>query len=122
MPQSGKRPAKQAVRPTIPGVESLLAATTPQTSSSFANPICKLPLTEAYTFGEKHSLGHKITEIRTIQVKAPLSNMASSARRGYVIELFESNGLFQASEIPLVISGSLPAGRAERQRCVSVNA
>lgn len=52
-----------------------------------------LPLNSAYAFGIEHGLEEEIAEIRNMEIEWDLS-YTSTLRRGYIIELFQSRGLF----------------------------
>jgi hypothetical protein len=51
------------------------------------------PLRAAYPFGEEHGLGKEIADIRDMVIEWDLQ-YTSSLRRGYIIELFEKQGIF----------------------------
>jgi hypothetical protein len=51
-----------------------------------------LPLKSAYPFGESHGLGKETAEIQNMVIEWD-KPYTSSLRRGYVIELFEKNGI-----------------------------
>ncbi len=63
-----------------------------------------LPLRDAYTFGAEHGLEHEITAIRNMEIEWDLSYNAS-VRRGYVIDLFKKNQLFDAFKQRYWIAG-----------------
>lgn len=52
-----------------------------------------LPLKEAYRFGAEHALEHEMAAIRDLEIEWDLS-YTSSLRRGYVVDLFVKNQLF----------------------------
>ena len=51
----------------------------------------KFPLVEAYSFAESHDLAAEIARFRRMRMK--FKSYSSTVRRGYVIELFEREGL-----------------------------
>lgn len=53
-----------------------------------------LPLKLAYTFGASKGFEKEISEIRSLVIEWD-SSYDSSLRRGYIIELYERNGIFE---------------------------
>jgi len=75
-----------------------------------ANGGKKLPLKEAYKFGEQHSLSLEIDEIRDMEFVWKIK-YDSTVRRGYIIDLFERRGLWEAFKKAVWPEGDSPGGR-----------
>jgi hypothetical protein len=52
-----------------------------------------LPLNSAYPFGESHGFGNEIAQIRDMEIELDRS-CTSSLRRGYIIEIFQHEGIY----------------------------
>jgi hypothetical protein len=75
----------------------------------------ELPLRAAYPFGVENGLEKEIEAIRDIVIEWDLP-YSSSLRKGYVVALFESRGIFgkfKAAHWPV---GNTPQGEKKRQR------
>lgn len=59
------------------------------------NTFRKLPLKKAYPFGRSQGLQREIEEIIAMEIRWP-PELASSVRRGYVVQLVEARGLMDA--------------------------
>ena len=53
-----------------------------------------LPLEAAYPFGVEHGLGKEIEEIKNMEIEWDRS-ITSSLRRGYILRLFQTKGVFE---------------------------
>jgi len=53
-----------------------------------------LPPEAAYPFGAQHGLQKEIDEIRSMEIEWD-KQVDSSLRRGYIVRLFQSNGIFE---------------------------
>jgi hypothetical protein len=74
-----------------------------------------LSLRAAYSFGIEHGLAKEIAEIRDMIIEWDLS-YTSSLRRGYVIELFEKQGIFDEFKTSYWAYGNTPGGERRRRR------
>src|SRR5262249_34329435 len=72
-----------------------------------------LSLKAAYDFGAAHGLDREIGEIRDMDIEWDLS-YTSSLRRGYIVALFESKGLFDEFKIRHWSFGNTLAGERKR--------
>jgi hypothetical protein len=80
-----------------------------------------LSLKAAYKFGALHGLEAEITEIREMDIEWELS-YSSSLRRGFVVTLLESKGLFEQFKKEHWPFGNTPAGERKRRWYVSLQA
>ncbi len=71
-----------------------------------------LSLKAAYSFGVKHGLQLEVDEIRNMVIEWDLS-YTSSLRRGYIVELFEKNGIFEEFKKSCWPYGNTPGGEAK---------
>lgn len=72
-----------------------------------------LSMKAAYEFGAAHGLEREVREIRDMVIEWDLS-YTSSLRRGYIVELFESKGLFEEFKKEHWSFGNTPAGERKR--------
>src|SRR5437867_1962429 len=72
-----------------------------------------LSLKAAYEFGAAHGLEREVREIRDMVIEWDLS-YTSSLRRGYIVVLFESKGLFEEFKKEHWSFGNTPAGERKR--------
>src|SRR5262245_22804930 len=72
-----------------------------------------LSMKAAYEFGGAKGLDREVSEIRDMDVEWDLS-YTSSVRRGYVIALFESKGVFNEFKAKHWLFGNTPAGARKR--------
>ena len=78
-----------------------------------------LSLKAAYAFGNSHGLQIEVTEIREMVIEWD-SSYTSSLRRGYIIELFEKNGVFESFKNENWPYGNTPAGETRRKRYLKI--
>lgn len=78
-----------------------------------------LSLRAAYAFGIEHGLQSNVAEIQNMVIEWDLS-YSSSLRRGYIVELFEKHGIFEAFKTAHWPYGNTPAGEAKRQRYLRI--
>jgi hypothetical protein len=78
----------------------------------------RFPLEEAYSFAKEHGLADEVERIREMPTKFKSYN--STVRRGYVINLFERNGLLCDFFDQVWPRGRTLAGAKEIERCRSV--
>jgi hypothetical protein len=78
-----------------------------------------LSLKAAYSFGVKHGLQHEVDEIRNMVIEWDLS-YTSSLRRGYIVELFEKNGIFEEFKTSCWPYGNTPGGEAKKKRSLRI--
>jgi hypothetical protein len=83
------------------------------------HPTKTLSLKAAYGFGAKHGLQHEVDEIRNMVIEWDLS-YTSSLRRGYIVELFEKNGIFEEFKTSCWSYGNTPGGEAKRKRSLRI--
>lgn len=75
----------------------------------------------AYEFGTANGLEREMREIRDMVIEWDLS-YTSSLRRGYIVSLFESKGLFDKFKKEHWSFGNTPAGERKRNRYLSLKA
>jgi len=75
----------------------------------------------AYEFGTAHGLEREMREIRDMVIEWDLS-YTSSLRRGYIVALFESKGLFDKFKKEHWAFGNTPGGERKRNRYLSLKA
>ncbi|GAM11756.1 endonuclease NucS [Geobacter sp. OR-1] len=78
-----------------------------------------LPLLLAYTFGVSKGLEREISEIRSLVIEWDLS-YDSSLRRGYIVELFEQNGIYQEFKALHWPHGNTSGGETFRRRFLNI--
>ncbi len=78
-----------------------------------------LSLKAAYAFGKNHGLESAVDEIRNMDIEWDLS-YTSSLRRGYIIELFEKQGLFEAFKSAYWPYGNTPGGENKKRRSLKI--
>lgn len=75
----------------------------------------------AYEFGTAHGLEREMREIRDMVIEWDLS-YTSSLRRGYIVSLFESKGLFEEFKKEHWSFGNTTVGERKRNRFLSLKA
>ncbi len=78
-----------------------------------------LSLRLAYAFGAAHKLEREINEIRGMEIEWDRP-YTSSLRRGFIVELFEKNGLFEEFKAKCWPYGNTKEGEAKRRRSVRI--
>lgn len=78
-----------------------------------------LPLKLAYTFGASKGFEKEISEIRSLVIEWD-SSYDSSLRRGYIIELYERNGIFEEFKSLYWPQGDTPSGETFRRRYLNI--
>ena len=78
-----------------------------------------LSLKAAYAFGAAHGLKQEVNDIRDMVVEWDYPYI-STLRRGYVVELFERNGLFDAFKAKHWAFGNSPTGETQRRRFLRI--
>jgi hypothetical protein len=78
-----------------------------------------LSLQAAYSFGAEHGLENEIRAIRDMEIEWDRS-YTSSLRRGYIVELFESQGIFDSFKERHWSYGDTPAGQTLRRRFIRI--
>ena len=78
-----------------------------------------LSLKAAYAFGVVHGLEKEITEIRDMIIEWDLS-YTSSLRRGYILDLFEKQGIFEKFKTSHWPYGNTPDGEKKRRRYLKI--
>ena len=78
-----------------------------------------LSLKEAYVFGAEHGLEREISEIRNMEIEWDKS-YDSSLRRGYIVELFEKNGIFEEFKANCWANGNTHGGEVKRRRYLRI--
>ena len=78
-----------------------------------------LPLRDAYQFGAEHGLEKEISTIRDMEIEWDRS-YTSSLRRGFIIELFEAKGIFQAFKDACWQNGNTLEGKHLSQRYLKI--
>jgi hypothetical protein len=81
----------------------------------------QLPLRAAYDFGDAHGLESEVREIREMDIEWDLS-YSSSVRRGFIVTLFESKGLFESFKNEHWKFGATPAGERKRRKYLRLRA
>jgi hypothetical protein len=80
-----------------------------------------LSLRAAYDFGDANGLEREVREIRDMDIEWDLS-YSSSLRRGFVVTLFESKGLFESFKKEHWAFGNTPAGERKRKWYLNLQA
>jgi hypothetical protein len=80
-----------------------------------------LSLKSAYTFGAEHGLDQGVSEIRDMVIEWD-SSYTSSLRRGYIVALFEKNGIFEDFKRAHRSFGNTPIGETQRRRFLRIKA
>ena len=80
-----------------------------------------LSMKAAYEFGAAHGLKREVDEIREMEIEWDLS-YTSSVRRGYIVVLFESKGVFEDFKKEHWAFGNTPAGERKRARFLRLKA
>ncbi|MGH8644731.1 MAG: endonuclease NucS domain-containing protein [Gammaproteobacteria bacterium] len=78
-----------------------------------------LSLKAAYAFGASKGLKREVDEIRDMVIEWD-SSYTSSLRRGYIVELFEKNGIFDEFKADHWARGNTPAGETKRRRYLKI--
>jgi len=78
-----------------------------------------LSLKAAYSFGVGKGFESDVSEIRNMVIEWD-SPYTSSLRRGYIISLFESRGVFEDFKTTCWAFGNTPAGAAKRRRYLRI--
>jgi len=78
-----------------------------------------LSLMAAYAFGTEHGLQREVDEIRNMVIEWDRS-YTSSLRRGYIIDLFEKRGVYEAFKEGHWTYGNTPAGETKRRRYLRI--
>ncbi len=78
-----------------------------------------LSLKAAYAFGAAHGLEHEVNEIRDMVIEWD-SSYTSSLRRGYIVELFDKQGIFEEFKAAHWGHGNTPAGDTKRRRYLRI--
>ena len=78
-----------------------------------------LSLKAAYAFGVGHGLEREVAEIRDMVIEWD-SSYTSSLRRGYIVDLFESRGLFDEFKNAHWAHGDTPGGETKRRRYLRI--
>jgi hypothetical protein len=84
-------------------------------------PTQSLSLKAAYEFGAEHGLANEVHEIRDMDIEWDLS-YTSTLRRGYIVALFESRGIFDGFKAAHWSFGNTPAGERKRNWYLRVKA
>ena len=80
-----------------------------------------LSLKAAYAFGAQHGLEREVTDIRDMIIEWD-SSYTSSLRRGYIVSLFEEQGLFDTFKKIHWPFGNTPTGETRRRRFLRIKA
>ena len=80
-----------------------------------------LSLKAAYAFGVQRGFERDVTEIRDMVIEWD-SSYTSSLRRGYIVALFEKNGIFEDFKKAHWLSGNTPTGETDRRRYLRIKA
>jgi hypothetical protein len=78
----------------------------------------RFPLIEAYSFAEARGLGEEVERIRSRRTRFKSYN--STVRRGYIIELFEHEGILHDFLNQIWPLGRTPEGAKEIECCRKV--
>jgi hypothetical protein len=78
-----------------------------------------LSLPAAYEFAAEKGLGTAATEIRNMEIEWD-STYTSTVRRGYIVDLFEANGVFDEFKRRLWSDGNTPWGATKRRLFIRV--
>ena len=73
-----------------------------------------LPLMSAYPFGTAHGLEMEVDKIRNLEIEWERKT-TSSVRRGYIIDLFENNGIWEEFKAKHWTYGDTPKGETLRR-------
>src|SRR6266852_8509242 len=79
-----------------------------------------LSLRAAYAFGAAHGLEREVNEIREMVIE--WDSFTSSLRRGYIVALFEKNGIFDDFKKEHWSFGNTPSGEKRRLRYLRIKA
>jgi hypothetical protein len=80
-----------------------------------------LSLKAAYAFGAAHGFEREVIDIRDMVVEWDYPYV-SVLRRGYIVELFEKNGLFDDFKAKHWAFGNTPTGETQRRRFLRIKA
>lgn len=72
-----------------------------------------LPLTEAYPFGDANGLGDEIAKIREMPIEWNRTRLNTALRRGYVIALFEREGIWERFKTECWPNGNTHKGQVK---------
>jgi hypothetical protein len=78
-----------------------------------------LSLIAAYAFGTERGLQREVDEIRNMVIEWDRS-YTSSLRRGYIVDLFEKRGVYEAFKEGYWAYGNTPAGETKRRRYLRI--
>lgn len=78
-----------------------------------------LSLKAAYAFGVSRGLELEVNEIRNMVIEWD-SSYTSSLRRGYIVSLFETRGIFQDFKTAHWAFGNTPTGETRRRRYLRI--
>jgi hypothetical protein len=78
-----------------------------------------LSLKAAYAFGAAHGLQQEVNEIRNMVIEWD-SSYTSSLRRGYIVELFEKNDIFEQFKREHWSNGNTQKGEVRRRRYLRI--
>lgn len=78
-----------------------------------------LPLKLAYMFGASKGFEKEISEIRSLVIEWD-SSYDSSLRRGYIVELFERNEIYEEFKALHWSHGNTPGGQTFRKRFLNI--
>jgi hypothetical protein len=78
-----------------------------------------LPLNDAYPFGVEHGLQEEVARIRDMEIEWDRS-YTSTVRRGYLVDLFQRNGVFDAFKQRYWPEGNTPSGQTMALRYLRV--
>lgn len=81
----------------------------------------KLSLNAAYPFGIEHGLEAEINQIRNMEIEWDRS-YTSTLRRGYIVELFERQGIFDQFKSLHWPEGNTPWGESQRRFYLKIRA
>lgn len=73
----------------------------------------------AYAFGDAHGLEKEVSDIRDMVIEWD-SSYTTSLRKGYLVELFEKQGIFDDFKAKCWPLGNTPAGEKERLRVLRI--
>src|SRR5216684_7604182 len=77
-----------------------------------------LSVRAAYAFGAAHGLEREVNEIREMVIE--WDSYTSSLRRGYIVALFEKNGIFDTFKEEHWPFGNTPSGEKGRLRYLRI--
>jgi hypothetical protein len=75
-------------------------------------PKVRFSIRPAYEFGAAHGLEKEVSEIRDMDIEWD-SSYTTSLRKGYLVELFEKRGIFDAFKAEHWPLGNTPSGEKE---------